>query len=67
MFFSKEDLLKNNVEKISFLLGILMVALSYVFAFITIGGFVFWIALVIALSIEVGALYAAASRKFETE
>jgi hypothetical protein len=65
IFFSKEDLLKYNVEKISFLLGILMVALSYVFTFITIGGLVFWIALIIALAIEVGALYAAASKKFE--
>jgi uncharacterized RDD family membrane protein YckC len=65
IFLSEEDLSGYNVGKISFLLGILMVALSYVFTFVTIGKFAFWMALFIAAAIAVGAFYTLVSKKFE--
>ena len=65
IFFSEKDLLRYNVRKISFLLGILTISLSYVFTFATIGGLVFWMLLIIAVAIEVGALYTSASKRFE--
>ena len=58
-------MLRYNVEKISFLLGILMVVTSYVLAFVTIGVFMLLVVLPIILAIEILSLYASASKKFE--
>ena len=65
IFFSKEDLLRYNVRKISFLLGILVVVLSYVFTFATIGGFAFWIVMINAAAIAVGTFFTLVSKRFE--
>ena len=66
IFFSKEDLSAYNIEKISSFLGILMIVFSYVMTFATIGGVAFWMLLIIAVAIEVLALYTSASKKFES-
>jgi len=67
IFFSKEDMLRYNVEKISFLLGILMVVTSYVLVFVIIGIFMLLVVLPIILAIEILSLYASASKKFEAK
>ena len=64
-FFSEKDMLQYNIEKISLLMGILMILMSYALTFATIGGIAFLILLVIAVAITVGGLYTVASKRFE--
>ena len=66
IFFSKEDLSRYNVRKISFLMGILVVALSYALTFVTIGRFAFLITIIICIAIIIGVFFTIASKRFET-
>ncbi|MDR0778569.1 MAG: hypothetical protein LBE48_03925 [Methanomassiliicoccaceae archaeon] len=68
-FLSKEDLSAYNIEKISFLLGILTVALSYASIFVALGGFLILmlVCVPVAAAVEILSLYCSAANRFRAD
>ena len=65
IFFSEEDMSEYNVEKISFILGILMVALSCMLTFVAASVFTLLILIPLAAALEILAFYTAAADRFK--
>ena len=69
IFMSKEDLLEYNVERISYALGVLTMAMAYAIIFLTLFSFEVGLVLIfaIAIIIEVVPIYASAAERFKAD
>ena len=67
IFLPKEDLSVYNVEKISFVLGVPMAAVSCVIIFISMSVFVIWAIVGIAIAIEIGGIYVSVAKRFRAD
>ena len=67
ILFSKEDMSKYDVERISFFLGALTAILSCTILFISMSTSVLWIIVGVAIAIEGGAIYFSVAKRFRAD
>jgi hypothetical protein len=68
MLLSKKDLSVYNIKKISFILGLLMISVSYMAAFFITGGISVLVMIIcLAVILEIGTFYTFVSKRFRAD
>jgi hypothetical protein len=67
LFYSEIDTSKYNIEKASFVLGILTAVFSYVLLFILLGNLMMAIMIIVTVAFVIGLIYVFVAKRFKAE